>query len=243
MNIYISPIIFIVSIFTLLNGQEFIQPYKQLPYGNEAIIITSSGEEIKGTLKSGSGGFDGYLKKLTIIDGKGTKRKFVSETGDVVSIKIKLEKKDKFFLAAETAGKNLGSGVNLHTLSKLGKKDFKEVLERDYMLLQRELSHKKKSKYVWMQLLNPGYHGKIKIYQDAFARETKGFGGLGGGVTKSYMVVKGDNKAIKIKKKKYKKEFKNLFGDCAVMMEHFGDSKIKWKDFAKHVFLYDQSCE
>ena len=92
MKKYISSIIIIVSVFTFLNGQGFIEPYKQLPYGNEAIVTTSSGEVIKGTLKSGSGGFSGYLQKLTIIDSAGTKRKFVSETGDVVSIKIKLRK-------------------------------------------------------------------------------------------------------------------------------------------------------
>ena len=106
---------------------------------------------------------------------------------------------------------------------------------------------KKKDKYVMMQLLNPGFDSKIKVYVDPNAGESAGVGVGGvklvGGEDKSYLVVFDGGKSTKYKKGKYKKEaLGQLYKDCDVFKQNYEGEKFKWKNFAEHVFVYDQLC-
>lgn len=131
------------------------------------------------------------------------------------------------------------------SIKKIIKTDFKEIIEREYIIYEQALLPKKKDKYRLLQLLNPGFDHRIKVFQDPNAKETAGIkiGGakLVGGEDKSFLVVKDGAKSEKITKGKYKKQFQILFGDCdlASVMDN---SKMKFKNFAAHVFVYDQIC-
>ena len=212
-------------------SQSFITPFKSLPLGNEIIVETSTGEVINGKLSSGTL-VGPKLIKLTVKDESGKKHKFKSKSGEVARVKIKLGELAKLALAAESGG----------TIKGLIKTDFNEVLNREYAILERALQPKKKNKYELMQLLNPGFDSIIKVYVDPKAKETMSIGGIIGGDAKSYLIVKNGAKSYKLKKNKYKKEFKELFGDCDDMMNKIGESKIKWSGLAEHVFMYDQLC-
>jgi len=105
---------------------------------------------------------------------------------------------------------------------------------------------KKKSGTYLLQLVNSHMATKMKVFHDPFAGETMSasVGGIkvAGGIDKSYYAKKvGDKLAIKLEKKNYKDEFKNLYGDCKAVMKEFG-ADPKWKDFAKHVQAYTD-CE
>ncbi|MFZ1704701.1 MAG: hypothetical protein WAT79_10170, partial [Saprospiraceae bacterium] len=90
---------------------------------------------------------------------------------------------------------------------------------------------KKKKMNLLLQLLNPGFAEKIKVYYDPYAAETMSFGVGGinvvGGDAKSYYFKKGNAVAYRMFKKNYDKEFANLYGDCASLKSTFKDD-IRW---------------
>jgi hypothetical protein len=104
---------------------------------------------------------------------------------------------------------------------------------------------KKNKQQLLLQLLNPGFASKIRVYYDPFASETMSFsvGGItvAGGDDKSYYLKKGDNTAFRLYKKNYKEEWKNLYGDCPALENEF-KNKQGWSSIEKHIFYYDTNC-
>jgi len=92
-----------------------------------------------------------------------------------------------------------------------------------------------------MQVLNPTFSAKVKVYYDPFASETASIGVAGikvaGGDAKSYYFKKANGAAYKLTKNAYKKEFKEIWSDCPALIEKYGEDP-KWTDFDKHVFEY-----
>jgi hypothetical protein len=110
------------------------------------------------------------------------------------------------------------------------------------------MQHTKGDKIRLMQLLNPGFDSKLKVFADPNPnRETSGIGIAGvkltGGIDKSYLFVQNSQKAILVKKGSYKKNFEELYKNCPAMVAGFTGEKIKWEDVAGHVFAYDQICK
>jgi hypothetical protein len=95
-----------------------------------------------------------------------------------------------------------------------------------------------------MQLVNPDFSSKIRVYHDPYASETMGFqvGGvqLTGGLDKSYY-LNVNGKTQRYFKSDYDKTVKTLFASCPALFKKFEDTK--WKDFPDHVFFFDTECE
>jgi len=108
---------------------------------------------------------------------------------------------------------------------------------------QTDVELKKGVKTLLMQLVNPSFEEKIRVYFDPFARESMsvGVGGfkVAGGIDKSYFVLKGDGPAYKITKKNYEEELPSLFGDCKAL----GDSTDAWSKFAEAVHKHAKECK
>lgn len=104
---------------------------------------------------------------------------------------------------------------------------------------------KKKKITLMMQVLNPGFSNKVKVYHDPYAKETTswGVGGftVAGGDAKSYYVGYNGAPAIKLEKKNYDEEFVRMFSKCAAIKEKY--PKVKWLDFDSHVFDYTVACD
>lgn len=97
-----------------------------------------------------------------------------------------------------------------------------------------------------MQLINPGYNSRIKVYHHPNANKTQAITGsnidIVGGEDKSYLVVKDGKRAEIIKKKNYRNAFGALIGDCSEYIKYMVDQKISFWDMATHVFHYDTTC-
>jgi hypothetical protein len=109
-----------------------------------------------------------------------------------------------------------------------------------------EVMIKDKKLVLMVQLINPGFSSKIRVYEDPYAAETTsyGIGGitLAGGDKKSYFVKKGNGVAYKLLKKKYEEEFPKLFGDCPSLVES-AKKNLDWLDFAIHIVKYTNECK
>ncbi|KAA1244492.1 hypothetical protein [Aquimarina sp. RZ0] len=209
-------------------------------------------------------GFNGFSKKKTtylhMSDGtvvKGNLKKLKYEKGlleeikikDLKDQKVKIKPKDINFLYLPPSG--LAKLANFDKMigdaRTWNNKNLDQNLFKDgYAYFEKsDVRVKKKTKTLMVQLINPSFSEKIKVYQDPYAKKTTsiGVGPLkAGGIAKSYYVKKGDEIAIRLKKKDYDQEFKLFFGDCPAIIEKYG-SDIKWSQFALHVFEYNELCK
>jgi hypothetical protein len=202
-------------------------------YGNACILKLESGEEIQGKFVGGIGSTNG-LSKISIKLENGEKAKFVPE--QVISLRIKASKLLKLNMVSES----------ISSIKEMVNSDFNEIVNREYIIFETALMAKKTGTYRLLQLLNPGFDNKIKV----FAEPSKKTGGLSmgglqltGGEARAYLFVKGIEKAVEVKKGSYPNNFEELYSDCPEMLSTFQGEKIKWDDVALHVFAYDQACK
>lgn len=103
---------------------------------------------------------------------------------------------------------------------------------------------KNKAGEVLLQLLNPAFGNKVKVYHDPFANESASasVGGIkvAGGNDKSYFIKVGDETAYRLKKKDYKDSVKKLYKDCGVFPK---DKKYKWAYFGEDLMTYTKECK
>lgn len=103
---------------------------------------------------------------------------------------------------------------------------------------------KKGTKKLLMQLLNPSFCEKIKVFHNPLANETGGLavGGLQvtGGEDKSFYVKVGNDDAFLLAKKDYRDNFLNIFKDCKDFTSK--NPKPMWTDFDKHIYEYTKDC-
>ena len=108
-----------------------------------------------------------------------------------------------------------------------------------------EVMIKKNKMTLLLQLVNPGFGSKIKVFFDPYASESASFGVGGftvaGGDAKSYYVKKGDEVAFKLQKKNYKEEWEHLYSDCPKLKEEYSKD-LGWGEFERHVYFYENSC-
>ena len=219
----ISCFVLLLLFSNKISGQGFVATVEDeglaALYGNQCTLMLESGEEIQGKFAGGSYSSNG-LSKISIKLENGEKAKFKPE--QVISLIIKA------------------------SVSEMANTDFNGIVKRDYLIFETALTAKKSDTYRLMQLLNPGFDSKIKV----FAEPSKKTGGLNvggiqltGGEAKAYLFVKGKEKAVEVNKGSYSKNFKELYSDCPKMLSTFQGEKIKWDDIALHVFAYDQACK
>jgi hypothetical protein len=202
-------------------------------FGNECFLKLSSGEEIHGTLSSGTFVSTGF-SKITIKLDNGEKVKYASD--QVLSVRIKSSDLLKLFMVTEA-----GSSI-----SEMANTNFNDIINRQFVIFETALTPKKNDTKRLLQILNAGFDSRLKVFADPTAK-TSGLnvGGiqLTGGEDKAYLFVKGGEKAFTVKKGSYSKNFEELFGDCPKMIEAYKNNKIKWEDVALHVFYYNQFCK
>lgn len=174
-------------------GQGFISSISNddmsLIAGQPCVVELASGETIEGKL-GGMTAMSGYISKINVKLENGEKMKLKPE--NVVRLKVKASKLAQISMMAESSS----------SIKEMTKTDYEEVLNREYIIYETAMRHNKKGKLRLMQLLNPGFDSKIKVFVDPNANETMGVGvggvKLTGGEDKSYMFVINDEKAVKV---------------------------------------------
>jgi hypothetical protein len=233
----LSCVIMAMLITKNVSAQDFITEIEGEGFsslaGSECIVTLATGEIITGSLFTASSG-EGGLSKLTIKLASGEKVKLIAE--DVILLKI---------IASELAKISLITSSS-SSIKEAANSNYEEIINREYLIFETAQSAKKGDKFCLLQLLNPGFDSKIKVYACGGGK-TMGIGigqiNITGGMDKSYYFVKRGKNTVKVTKGNYKDDFKVLYGDCPEMISYFQGDKIKWSDVATHVFVYDQKCE
>ncbi len=220
--------IFLLAISINSFSQAFIRPVEPTEimspsFMKSATAVYLSGEEVVG-VKFGSAILtNGGLASFTLKTSDGGKVKF--KAAEVSKLSIELNGFATFMMAAD------GNSI---------KETFENYFYeggKDQNIITFEQVEIKPGKFKLLQLLNPDTDERIKVYLDPTAQQ-----GSMSGEDKSYYVQKGD-RSFKLKKKKYDDEFENLFGDSEIMMKFLKEKqiKLKFKNFAGHVELYNQT--
>lgn len=220
--------------FQQLSAQHFLTPSESFSPKKVSYLTMKDGSTMEVYLKSYKRD-KGLIKEMKIEDKDGNK------------VKIKPEDIQYMYLPQSGFDKLSKELDYLHDTQKWDNKDIDQSKVADGYIYfeQAEVKIKDEKKTLMMQLLNPSFSNKIKVYHDPYAAETAsvGIGGftLAGGDDKSYYVSVRGQTAFKLQKKNYKEEFTKVFGFCTPLKNKF--EEVRWSDFEEHVYEHNQSCE
>lgn len=211
---------------------QFISPVENLPTPADVEITLKDGKEVVGRITSAMS-MNGTLRSVTVKDAEKNKYKFKADEMKVM--KVKMTELAKLEAMGEASS----------SLTEMLNADFEEINNREWVIYEQALLPKKKDKYALLQLLNPGFDSRIKVYQNPDANETGqvSLGGmaLAGGEDRSYLMVKDGSKSSKVRKSSYKKTFPEIFEGCEALQAY--QDKPRFQDFASHVFLFNKECQ
>lgn len=216
-----------------ISAQDLLSPSFDFSFKKTSYVTLNDGSEIKGTLK-GVKRKKGLIKFISIKDVNGEKHKLMPENV-------------KYMYLMPNRLDRIAKGINVLTDAQKwnDEKLEQDLLNQGYVYFENAaVKVKKKQMTLLMQLLNPGFSKKVKVYHDPYADETRSLGIAGvkvaGGIAKSYYIQIGEDAAYKLEKKVYKKEFAPLWDKCAKVKEN--SPQVKWADLTKHIIDFS-SCD
>ncbi len=219
-------------------AQTFAPSFHGFSRKKPTFITLKNGEEITVTIKNLK--FKrGLIDELKVAPVNGKKK-----------IKINPEDIDHMYVPPSALAK---VGQALEALNDVTKMRDGELnskhLDNGYLYMESSNVQvkKKKQQYCMLQLMNPTFSSEIKIFNDPFAGETASVGVAGltvaGGLDKSYYIKKkGEDLARKIKKKEYKNDMTELFGECPELIKKYGVNP-KWSEFEMFIYDYSIMCK
>lgn len=209
-------------------AQQFLPEMEFLSMQKLGYIVTKDGQRLAVTL-------DKVHRKRGAIEG------IVVRTADGKTTEYKAVDLQEMGFPPANVAKGIAVSETMGSVFRAKNSDIRQV-GRDSVLFYHEYLDDQK-RDVMLQLLNPGFDHKIRVYHDPSASQTSGVG-LGpvmitGGLDKSYYIRK-NNTAYRIRKGDYDAEFKKLYSDCPALTTKYPASA--WRDLVRHVYDYDQTC-
>ena len=187
-----------VSLTLSLNllAQSFMPSYMPSFGYKKGFVVKQNNDSIHGTFTKIY--HTENITSLTIKDGQEVKHKLKEE--EISRVYIAFSDIDKF-------STSIGSGSS--SMKDISQTSFSQVFKADYFIWEQAITPKK-GKIKVLQLVNPGFDTKMKVYRNPTSGETGGVGvggiKLTGGIEKSYFIVKkGEVVATEVEKGKYKK--------------------------------------
>lgn len=214
-------------------AQSLLPAATSFSHKKTSYITLKDGSTVEGTIK------DLDRKKLVIDEVK-------LKTADGKVVKLKPEDIAHMYLPESGLSKVSNAADFFTDANRWDNKDLDgDLVSQGYVYFEStEVIWKKKRLNLLLQLLNPHFAEKIKVYNDPLAGETMSAGigpvKLIGGLDKSYYVLKSEAKAaIRLKKKHYDDEFKGFYSSCKAV----SSQKPKWEDFVSHVYKFAKECK
>ena len=216
--------------------QNFIPTAERFSGKKTAYVNLEDGTKVEGIIDD----LDrkkGLVEEVTIKP-TGSKKKKTYKAEDITSMYLPVSGIENLTNRIEQVtdiNKYSSTGVNM------------ELINKGYALLEKtSVKVKKKTQPLLVQLLNPSFSSKIKVYTDPAAGESSGWnvGGLQltGGDDKSYYVQIGEAVAERMKKKEYDEQYAKLYQGCPALIAKVKEN-LKWSDFDKHLYEYTTACK
>lgn len=224
---------FIFSCMAMQAQDFFSQPIEVFSKKKTAYVTMADGTEVEGTIHKIKRK-KGLFEEVSLYVNE---KKTPLKAGDIAHMYLPQSDWDKLGKALDVMDDatqwNNDENVNM------------DYITDGYAYFETSTTNYRKNKTadVLLQLLNPAFANKIKVYHDPYATESASVGVAGikmaGGNDKSYFVKKGDETAFRLKSKDYKDYISKLYGDCDVFEK---DKKFKWSYFGDHLMTYSKEC-
>jgi hypothetical protein len=222
-------ILILITLIPFTNyAQNFLPPMERFSGKKEDILILNSGEKIVFFLD------DLDRKKGLIINVAG-------KTLDGKKFDYDADEIKELYLVPSDMAKIGGAMKATRSILKASRTDLSELSREHIQFFQQKVEGRKET--VLLQLLNPDFQSRMRIFDDPWAAETMGigFGGmqLTGGIAKSYY-ANYDGKTIKIFKRNYEDLFAALFANCKGVLTKY--DKAAWRDLPLHLDTFETEC-
>lgn len=235
-NFIIFILFFSISLSSI--AQTFAPSFQGYSRKKTTYITLKNGNEMSVTIKKL------FFKKGLIDELK------VVQSSNGKNVKINPEDIDFMYIPPSNLAK-LGQVMDAATdLTKLQDGELSSKhLDDGYLYMESSKVEikKKKVQFCMLQVMNPTFSKKIKVYNDPFSKESASIGIAGvtvaGGLEKSYYIKKGDQEIAKrIKMKEYKKDMEELFSECPSVIQKYGDAP-NWSEFEQFIYDYSTMCD
>ncbi len=205
-----------------------------------------SGEKVAYFLKKDSSKVEGFIKALNRK--KGLIEHVELKSGNKnESLILKPDQLLTVYLEPTSTSKFHQVTKNAFRIDKRGTYDLNnDLLNKGYVLCESHLTQVKKEEvYVLLQLVNPDFAGRIKVFDDPFGTEALSMSMYGmtmvGGNQKSYYIKKDSDKVYKIKYSNIDDYIGSFFGDCPKVMALLGKGAV-WSELNRYVYIYNTEC-
>ena len=219
---------------TSVDAQQLLTPSFTYSHKKPSFITLTDGKVIKGIIDDVDRK-KGLIEEVKIVDSLGTKHKLKAES-------------IQYMYLPPSGYDNLTKAMDFMSDAQKwnDEKLDQDLLNQGYAYFENAKVQIKKTEMVLlMQLLNPSFSKKVKVYHDPLADETMsvGVGGVAvaGGDAKSYFIKVDDKTAYKLEKKEYKKEFPILWKDCDKVITTY--TEIKWSELTKHIVDFSECAQ
>jgi len=204
-------------------SQAFLPAYQLAPGYPKGYVILKDSTKIEGSFHQINNTKN--IKNCTIQDVNDQKHTF--KAPQIAKVYIALSGWDKLSTYSDFT-------INFKELYHL---DFKQLLNPEYFIWENVNCNGKEKV---LQLMNPGFDSRIKVFQNPNAIQEGGDQENQGEAMSYYIVKAGTNEALPVKKKSYSRQFMQLFSDCPELIESRKENNPDWYNFAAHVYIYDQ---
>lgn len=217
-------------------AQSFIPAFDRFSGKEIAYINLEDGTKIEGTI-------DDIDRKKGLIE-----EIVILPTGQKKKRKIQAEEIKNMYLPASGYNKLVNASEQTFNAQKWKDNNVNmDIINKGYAYFEKStVGIKKDVEVLLMQMVNPSFSQKIKVYHDPRAQESMRFGVAGitmaGGDDKSYYVKVGDTAAVKIKRKDYDEAYLALYKDCPELLKKLKDDH-RWSKFDEHLWAYTTECK
>jgi hypothetical protein len=220
--------------YTTISAQLFTPAFDLFSNKEVAYIHLEDGTKVEGIIHSVNK-TNGLIKSISI-----------TPTGETKRISLKADAISSMYLPVSSFNKfdnAVNSAFNEHVR---GRRVNTDIINKGYAYFEKtKVVKKKEVEDQLLQLLNPSFSEKIRVYDIPLSKETTST--ELGGVTialdenKSYFVKVGEATAVKLRKKDYDEAYAALYKDCPALVQKLKNDH-RWSRFDEHLWEYSTKC-
>lgn len=217
---------------TTVSAQLFTPAFNLFSVKDIAYINLEDGTRVEGVIHSVNR-TNGLVTSITITP-VGEKKKLKLKSDVISNMYLPISSFNKFDNAVNHAFDKHIKGINT------------AILDNGYAYFEKTRVVKKKEvEELLLQLVNPTFSDKIKVYDIPLSKETVSTEVKGVTIAfdenKSYFVKVGEATAVKLRKKDYDEAYAALYKDCPALIQKLKDDH-RWSKFDEHLWAYSKQC-
>lgn len=219
---------------TNIYAQLFAPAFNQFSVKKPAYLTMEDGTRVEGIINAISDK-NGLIQSINI-----------TPTGGGKKITLKADAITSMYLPMSSFSKldnSINQAFNKYVLDKDVNTD---IINEGYLYFEKtRVVKKNRVEELLLQLVNPSFSNKIKVYDIPLSKETLSTEVKGVTIThdenKSYFIKIGDATAVKLNKRDYNEAYAALYKDCPALLTKLKNNH-RWSKFDEHLWEYTTQC-